>query len=382
MKIRRILSWSRDSIVLALCASACTHSGATPSSPAPRGAAPVVAAATLTRVVDSLFAPFSTGDVPGASVLIVEDGKVLVRRSFGMAELEAHRPVTPATNFRLASLTKQFTAMSVMILADRGQLRFDDAIGGIIPGLPPHLQPITVRQLLNHVSGLADYEDLMSPGVTVPLKDADVLALLKAHDSTKFAPGSEYEYSNSGYTMLAQIVEHVSKQRFADFLHHEIFEPLGMAHTVAFENGISTVSDRAYGYTLEGKSYVRTDQSLTSSVLGDGGIYTSIDDLTRWDAALYTTRLVRAETMAEAVKPAHLTTGGRSDYGFGWFLGDYRGVEGTWHTGTTIGFRNAIRRFPSRGLTIVVLTNRDEAKPLEIADRLADLMLFGGSAVH
>jgi CubicO group peptidase (beta-lactamase class C family) len=129
---------------------------------------------------------------------------------------------------------------------------------------------------------------------------------------------------------------------------------------------------------MEVDAYVRTDQSLTSSVLGDGGIYTSIDDLTRWDAALYTTRLVRRETMAEALKPARLTGGGRSDYGFGWFLGDYRGVEGTWHTGTTIGFRNAIRRFPSLGLTIVVLTNRDEAKPLEIADRLADLLLFGG----
>ena len=337
------------------------------------GSAP---AAVKPGAVDALFSPYSHANVPGASVIVIRDGKVLFRHAYGLADVEAHVAATTATNYRLASVTKQFTAMSILMLAERQRLSLDDDLTRFFPDYPAYGKQVTIRHLLTHTSGLRAYEDLIPAERTAQVHDIDVLDLLKRQTSTYFAPGSEWRYSNTGYAHLALIVEKASGMRFAAFLKKNIFDPLHMAGTVAYEEGVSTVRNRAYGYTERAGAFERTDQSVTSAVLGDGGIYSSVEDLFRWDQALYTTRLVRAETLQAAFTPALLTNGTKTAYGFGWEIGEYKGLKTVRHGGSTVGFRTHICRIPEKRFTVIVLVNRANARPEELADRIADLYLF------
>ena len=322
--------------------------------------------------VDNLMRIYA-GDVPGASVLVIRDGKVVVRASYGMADLDARVTVTPRTNFRLASVSKQFTAAAIEILAERGALSYDDPITRFLPTLPPYARGITIRHLLTHSSGLLDYEDLMSGDYTTQLSDLDVLHMLEKTDHTYFAPGTSYRYSNTGDVFLGLIAATASGVSFASFLKSAIFDPLGMRGTLAYERGISDVAHRAYGHTRQNGSWVRRDQSITSATLGDGGIYSSIDDLARWDEALAHARLVRPETLRLAFTPAVATDDPAVRYGFGWRISEHRGHRTLWHSGETVSFRNVIVRFPDDRLTVVVLTNRDDPEPYRTALAIADL---------
>lgn len=318
--------------------------------------------------VDALMQRYN-GAVPGASLLVVSNGVPVVRRSWGMADLENHISAEPRTNFRLASVTKQFTAAAILLLREDGKLSLDDRVRKWFPSLPAAIDSVTIQHLLTHTSGIIDYEDIIPKGTTKQVHDADVLHLLESQDSTYFRPGSKYQYSNSGYSLLALIVERASGKKFPAFLHDRIFAPLGMNNTVAYEEGISTVSNRAFGYTRKDSAWVRRDQSLTSAVLGDGGIYSSIDDLTRWDAALYDSRLLSDESRRLAFSPHTDTDKPDIKYGFGWRITG----ETLWHSGETSGFRNVIVRNPARHLTVVVLTNRDNPAPYETALAIANV---------
>jgi len=321
--------------------------------------------------IDALLHDYD-GDGPGASVLVVRDGEPVVRRSYGYADLEGHVRATPRSNYRLASVTKQFTATAILLLAEDGKLDLDDSPRKWLPSLPAAAAPITLRHLLTHTSGLVDYEELMAPEATAQVHDSDVLRLLETQDRLYFAPGSDYRYSNSGYALLALVVGKASGKDFATFLRERIFLPLGMTHTVAYEQGISSVSDRVYGYSFEDGAWRRTDQSSTSAVLGDGGIYSSIDDLAKWDAALYDDRLLDAASRKLAFA-AHTKTDEPDvdGYGYGWRIhGDM-----LWHSGETIGFRNVIVRWPQRRLTVIVLTNRNDPEPYATARAIGRLYL-------
>lgn len=318
--------------------------------------------------IDALMSRYN-GAVPGASLLVVHNGKSVVRRSWGLADIEKHVAATPATNYRLASVTKQFTAAAILLLAQDNRLFLSDKASKYLPSLPKSAESITIHQLLTHTSGLFDYEDLMSDTATRQVHDHDVLELLSHKDSLYFAPGTKYKYSNSGYSLLSLIVENVSGKTFATFLHDRIFAPLGMNNTVAHQDGVDEVSHRAYGYTLKDSVWTRKDQSTTSAVLGDGGIYSSIDDMAKWDAAQYDSRLLDEEWRRVAFTPHTPTNVAGTSYGFGWEItGDT-----IWHTGSTSGFRNVIVRFPARKLTVVILTNRDGPEPHETALAIARL---------
>lgn len=316
--------------------------------------------------IDNLLEHY-TGNVPGASVLVLRDGKPVVRRSYGLADLGKKVAATPGTNYRLASITKQFTAAAILLLVEDGHLSLVDPVSRWLPSLPPATDPVTVRHLLTHTSGLIDYEDVMAPDTKVQVHDDDVLSLLEPHDSTYFKPGSDYRYSNSGYALLALIVERVSGKRFAAFLDERIFRPLEMTGTVAHEEGVSTISHRAFGHTLKEGSWTRRDQSSTSAVLGDGGIYSSIDDLAKWDAALSDSRLLSDESRRLACSPHTPTKTEGVSYGFGWRISG----ETVSHTGETSGFRNVIIRYPARRLTVIILTNRDHPELYELAESIA-----------
>jgi CubicO group peptidase (beta-lactamase class C family) len=313
------------------------------------------------------------GAVPGACVAVLRGGVPILQRAYGLADLEAQAAATAATNFRLASLTKQFTAAAILLLAQDGRVGLNDPVRRWLPSLPAAAGGMVIRHLLTHTAGLIDYEDLIPESATSQLRDADVLRLLEAENRGYFPPGTQYRYSNSGYVLLALIVERATREHFASYLRTRVFQPLGMQNTVAFEAGVSAVAHRAFGYSAAGQSWARTDQSLTSATLGDGGIYSSIDDLAKWDAALYDDRLLQPESLRLAFQPATRTDDPAVDYGFGWRItGDAR-----WHSGETLGFRNVIVRRLERRLTVIVLTNRNDPPPYGTALAIAEVFLTG-----
>lgn len=327
-------------------------------------------------MISELFKDFAFPNTPGASVLVLCEGQNVCCDSFGLADLEQGSPCTPLTNFRLASLTKQFTAMAALLLTERRKLALNEPLKDFFPEFPACGETITVRHLLSHTSGLLDYEELIPAGTTLPVRDADVLRLLLERKETYFSPGTKYRYSNSGYALLALIVEVRSGYRFAAFLQEHIFRPLKMQTTLAYERGLSLVQHRAFGYANTGERFTRDDQSLTSSVLGDGGIYSSITDLAKWDQALYSEVLVTEPTRDLAFTGITSTDLPDTDYGCGWFISRYRGLKELWHYGETVGFTTRISRFPEKRFTSIILTNRSHANIGSLPHRLADMFLF------
>jgi CubicO group peptidase (beta-lactamase class C family) len=336
--------------------------------------------------VNQIFQPLVSDKSPGLSVVVLKDGKPVFERAYGLANLETGTVNTPLTDFRLASFTKQFTATCIMLLVHEGKLSYDDTLTKIFPGFPSYGSAITLRMLLTHTSGLKDYEDLYAaqfPGVDekkVPqIHDAQILALMEQQTATDFPPGSQWRYSNTGYAMLAMVVETVSGKPFGEFLSQRIFQPLGMSDTLAYEKGKNEVPHRALGYTQKNGKWAEADQSPTSAVLGDGGIYSSARDLAKWDDALRQHKLLSAAEMQAAYVPVKVPRGAKTEegeatqYGFGWYLDPYEGRKRTWHTGSTTGFRTVIERFPEEGLTIIVLCNRDDLQPKRLADSVAEL---------
>ncbi len=331
----------------------------------------------LQASIDQLMQRYD-GPVPGASLLVVDNGEAVVQRGYGMSDLEDMTEAGPNTNYRLASVTKQFTAAAILLLAQDGKLSIDDALRQWLPSLPPADDAITLRQVLTHTSGLVDYEDVMASDYQGQIRDAGVLGLLETQDRTYFPPGSAYRYSNSGYSLLSLVVERASGQPFQDFLHERIFRPLGMYDTLAYVRGGPDVPHRAWGYSQVGGKWVRTDQSSTSAVLGDGGIYSSIADLAKWDAALYDDRLLSDASRKLAFSPHVQVTGEpyQAGYGFGWRIThDDVGGDSLWHSGETLGFRNVIVRYPDQRLTVVLLSNRNDPEPYGTALEIAKLFL-------
>ena len=339
-----------------------------------------------TRQLDGIFRPLVNHGSPGLAVVVIKNGEVTFERGYGLANLETRARITTSTNFRLASFTKQFTATCIMLLVHDGKLSYNDTLTKIFPGFPAYGGAITVRMLLTHTSGLKDYEDLYTaqfPGVEdskiSQIKDAQILTLMEQQTTTDFPSGSQWRYSNSGYAMLAMIVEKVSDSPFGQFLHDRIFAPLRMTNTLAYEKGKNQVPHRARGYTRREGAWVEADQSSTSAVLGDGGIYSSVEDLTKWDRALAEHTLLSAEELQAAFTPVKVPGGAKTDdgepteYGFGWFLDPYKGRLRTWHSGTTTGFRTYIERLTNERLTIIILCNRDDVKPGKLAEQVAAL---------
>jgi CubicO group peptidase (beta-lactamase class C family) len=338
--------------------------------------------------VDALFSGLIREHEPGAAVLASQDGRVLLERGYGVTDLRTRRRIDAQTNFRLASVTKQFTAAAVMLLVRDGKLRYEDSLTGVFPDFPEYGRAITIRDLLNHTSGLPDYEDLMPPAdpalpvEKVQITDAGILALLQKQTRGEFPPGRKWAYSNSGYVVLGLIVEKISGRPFPDFLEDRIFSPLKMSNTLAYVRGRNDVPNRAFGHTREGDRWRETDQSPTSATLGDGGVYSSLSDLLKWDEGLRRHTLLSEAEMRPALTPVRVPEqppqepdGSPAEYGFGWFLNAWKGRARMWHYGETIGFRTAIQRFIADGLTVVVLANRSDLDAGSLALKAAELFL-------
>jgi CubicO group peptidase (beta-lactamase class C family) len=366
-------------------------------------------ASPLEKQVDAIFAAVIQENAPGLAVLVQKNGRTSFEKGYGVRDLRTNTKIDPPTNFRLASFTKQFTAMAIMLLVHDKKLRYDETLAEIFPDFPAYGKTISIGNLLNHTGGLPDYEDLMAAAETPrnsriwtperQIHDAEVLGMLEAESKGKFPPGTSWSYSNSGYVVLGLAVAKASGQSYGDFLRARIFAPLHLDHTIVYQKGENEVASRAFGHSQvafdhgpETPLFAETDQSPTSATLGDGGIYSNLLDLAKWDDALRNHTLLSAEEMKPALVPARLANGQPTlwpaeahddnlhpgkpvSYGFGWFLDPYRGHPRMWHSGSTMGFRTVIERLTAHDLTIIILSNRTDLDPETLAIETADLYL-------
>jgi CubicO group peptidase (beta-lactamase class C family) len=372
-----------------------------------RGASAQTSEASLEKKIDTLFSGVTSPDAPGLAVLVRQNGKTVFERGYGIRDLRTKSRIDAHANFRLASFTKQFTAMAIMLLVHDGKLHYDGKLTQILPGFPAYAKDITLRNLLNHTSGLPDYEELMEAEEKTKgpiwtsehqIQDEEVLQLLERAPNGFFAPGTSWAYSNSGYVVLGLVVEKVSGQPFGEFLRERIFSPLHMDHTLLYVKGKNEVDNRAYGHNKEREvgAFKETDQSPTSATQGDGGVYSNLEDLAKWDDALRNHSLLSEKEMQPALASVKLNDGSEPhwpvepggdnlhpgkpvSYGFGWFLDPYEGRQRMWHTGTTMGFRTVIERFLGENLTIIILANRTDLDPEKLSLQVADIFLSAKS---
>lgn len=297
------------------------------------------------------------GEKPSASFAVIKDGKLKDCQSFGYADLENRILANCETNYRLASVTKQFTAMGVLILINKGKLKYDTTLTEILSEFPDYGKEITVKDLLAHRSGLQDYSKLYQKGSEKQLVDKDVLNLLMEQDSLLFPANSKYKYSNSGYAILALIIERVSGKTFKDFMDNEIFEKIGMTNSTVYLNDIH-IKNRAFGYKFNDTIFENKDQNTWSAIQGDGGIYSSVTDYVHWDRSLYDGTLITTALKNDAF--SNWTENGKTEekgYGFGWQIDIRNDRKLLMHGGSTTGFRNYVVRIPSEKISVVIYTN-------------------------
>ena len=313
----------------------------------------------LSERADALFKAY-IGGVPGASLTIIKNGHQLLKGTYGLANIENGTKVGPETNFRLASLSKAFTAACILKLAEQKRLNLEGSLRSYIPELPPYADEVNLRQVLWHVSGLYDYDSANLTDHRGQLHEADVLKLMKSAPPPYFPPGSKYQYSNTGYVLLGVVIERVSGYSFPRFMDREVFRPLGMNNSVLYDAGKNIIRNKAYGYEEKTGKWVMRDQSQTSALFGDGGVYSNIEDLAKWDEALNNDKLLTRETFTDVFTSGKLASGEVTGYGYGWKISSLDGEKVIFHDGSTSGFNNVYVRIPSRKLSVIFLTNRND----------------------
>lgn len=333
-------------------------------------------AADLTAKVDTLFAEYNSKESPGCSVAVRQDGKTVVSRAYGMADLEHDVPNTPATVFEAGSVSKQFTAAAVVLLAQQGKLSLDDEVRKYIPELPDYGTPITIRHLIHHISGLRDWGTVVEAagwprGQRVHTHD-HVLDVVRRQKSLNFPPGSEHLYSNTGYNLLAILVERVSGQSFAEFTKRHLFEPLGMTQTQWRDDHTRVVKGRAIAYRKAPDGF----HSLMpfENVHGNGGLLTTVGDLLIWNDHLANPKVGGRALIEELERRGRLTDGREIEYAGGLYVTRYHDLPEINHGGATAGYRALLTRFPEQKLSIALLCNAANMDG-ELAHQVADLFL-------
>lgn len=315
------------------------------------------------RQVDDLFNSFITDEDPGAIVIVLQDGQILYESAYGLANLEENILLTTDHQMHIASMGKQMTGMAVMMLAEDGLLNYDDPVGMHVSELEHFGADFTIRTLLNHTSGLADYDD----GITDALfelsdepTNADLVRVLSEMDGPADEPGTSFLYSNPGYDLLAVVIERVSGMSFPEFMQTRIFDKLGMEHTFSLPNQTRRDGPMvAISYVLEEDAPVDYPFDSLDNLVGSGSIYTTAGDMALYDEAWYGDQLVSQATIQDAFQPALLKNGSSEPYGFGWELEEFNGEEYVAHSGAWLGFQSDYVRFPERHFSVIVMLNRD-----------------------
>lgn len=310
--------------------------------------------------IDKLFEAFSD-DNPGAAVMIAKLDKVVFCKGYGLANIEENTPVDCDTHFRIGSVSKHFTAMGVLKLVDRGDLKLETKLVEIFPDFPKYGEAITLQHLLTHQSGLQDYGPMANTATGEQLSDADVLDYLMTLENLDFQSGASFQYSNTAYALLAEIIAKVSGQTFEDFMAKEIFVPAGMK-TAQYYAKDANIPNRAYGYAFADKEIVLHDQSSSSAIKGDGSIYLSANELFNWHKSL-SARSLMSPSLYDAAFSPQLGTSGR--YGYGWFISQNKAEQYIEHDGSTAGFISYVAHMPKNNITVSILANRNLVWPIK-----------------
>jgi CubicO group peptidase (beta-lactamase class C family) len=329
--------------------------------------------------VDRIFANWSSRQSPGCAVGVARNGQTILERAYGMANLEYDVPNTPTTIFEAGSVSKQFTASAVVLLAQQGKLSLDDEVSKHIPELPDYDTPITIRQMLNHTSGLRDWGTVALamgwPRGTRTHTHAHVLDIVSRQESLNYTPGAEYLYSNTGYNLAAVIVERVSGVSFAEFTRKQIFEPLGMTSTQWRDDFTRVVKGRATAYGRGRQGGWGLDMPF-EDVHGNGGLLTTVGDLLKWNENFVRPKVGGVAFTRDLQTRGRLTNGREITYALGLVVSSYRGVPEVSHTGATAGYRAFLARYPNQHLSVAVLCNAGNANP-SLGQRVADVFLEG-----
>jgi len=318
----------------------------------------VFAQMPLEKEIDQLLHHRFGNNQAGMAVMVIKNGKILYKKGVGLADVVKSEPITPQSNFRMASVSKQFTAMGIMLLVKQGDVSYEDNLLRFFPTFDKRIgEKITIRHLLTHSSGIWDYENLVPDERTTQVLDAEVVTLLSKETRTYFEAGTQFKYSNSGFCLLEQIVEKASGMPYVDFITKHIFVPLGMSSTRMYEAG-KPIPHRAMGFAKnkEGK-LVDSDQSTTSATKGDGCVYTSLDDYYKWYNSLVNNKLI---SIGEELKKVHrkLPAVSQGNYGLGWFFQENNEEPLTlYHTGSSCGFSNGVLIVPGRRYLFLYFSN-------------------------
>jgi D-alanyl-D-alanine carboxypeptidase len=306
--------------------------------------------------------------IPGVALKIIRDGKTIKTAAYGLANVELNVPTKPDTVFEIGSITKQFTAAGILMLAQDGKLSVDDRISKYLQDTPPAWSDVTIRHLLTHTSGIKSYTGLDGFQIWRHLTQAQFIQAI-GKQPMEFAPGESWKYCNTGYNLLGHIIENVSGQNYWDYMSQRIFQPLGMNVTT---NRLATIviTNRASGYEQTNHVWVNRDSDLTE-VFAAGAIASTVGDLAKWNAALDGERLLTAASKAQMWTPVKLNDGTTKKYGFGWNVDAVEGHKNIGHGGSTSGFSASIQRFPDDRLAIIILTNTDEQIATTLAKKIA-----------
>ena len=326
--------------------------------------------------IDALFAELDRDDGPGAAVLVVRDGEVMYRKGFGRADLEHDVPIGPSTVFDIASVSKQFAGMAVAMLVESGRIRLEDDIRAHLPEMPAFGTTVTVDHLVHHTSGIRDWPGTLAVAgwrMDDVISFEQILTMARNQRDLNFTPGAEYSYSNTGYNLLAELVERISGESFRAWTDAEIFEPLGMSDTHFHDDHTEIVPNRAQGYAPTADGWQTVPNGLTA--LGSSSLYTTVDDLGRWMLNFDDPRVGGQSVIERMEQQGVLLDGARIPYAFGQSVGDHRGLETWGHTGSWAGFRTALLRFPEQRFGVVILSNAADYDPWPVAHAVADVFL-------
>lgn len=332
---------------------------------------------TLTARVDQLFTNWDKPDSPGCALAIIKDGKIIYQRGYGVADLEHSIPISSESVFYIGSVSKQFTAFTIALLAQQGKLTLDDDVRKYLPELPDYGTPITIRHLIHHTSGLRDYNTLVELAGRRNDEAFDnqvILEITSRQKELNFKPGSQFLYSNTGYAMLALIVERVSGARFSAFAEANIFKPLGMTETHFHEDMTRIVKHRADGYAPKSDGGFRLDTPYNERA-GAGGLYTTVGDLLKWDQNFYDGRVGGMQLIDLLHTRGKLSSGQELDYAFALNVRHYKGLKVVEHGGALGGYRAALTRFPDQRFSVACLCNLGSINPDRLVSQIADIYL-------
>ena len=327
--------------------------------------------------VDALFAQWNKPDSPGCAVGILKDGRIVHSRGYGMADLEHDVRITPTSVFYVGSLSKQFTAMTIALLAQQGVLRLEDDIRRYLPELPVYDTPVTIGHLIHHTGGLPEYMPLLARAgwrPDAPFGNQDALDIVARERQLNFRPGEQFSYSNTGYTLLAVIAERAARVRFETLADTLIFSPLGMKATHFHGDATRLVKQRAYAYEPSPDGGLRLAPPVPTRV-GAGGIFTTVEDLARWDQNFYDGRVGGAALVRQMTTPGTLNSGRPLEYAFGLEVREYRGLHVIEHGGDLVGYHAYVTRFPDRHLSVMCLCNLSTINPGPLAHAAAEIYL-------